>query len=85
MHAQKPLDFFKSREKFVAGDIDKLHSIIDLIEGHIDNSLLNELKKIKEHRDFLAHGKRFGKAPAVEMKLADIAQILDKVISEIAR
>lgn len=84
-NAQRPLDFFKSREKFVNGNIDKLHSIIELIDGHIDAELLSKLKKIKEQRDYLAHGKRFGEAPAVNMKLELVAEILDKVITEIER
>jgi hypothetical protein len=76
-------DYFKSRERFVDGTIDKLHAIIELIEGHINNDLMEKLKIIKEHRDYIAHGKRFGKEPDTGFSLIQVAEILDGVISEI--
>jgi len=82
-HAGKPLDYFKAREKFVTGSIDKLSGIIDLIEGLIDAELLKKLKIIKDQRDYIAHGKRFGSPPAFEMTLQQIATTLDNIILEI--
>jgi hypothetical protein len=84
-YSPQPLDYYKSREKFVNGNIDRLQSIIDLVEGQIDNRLLENLKRIKGQRDYLAHGKRFGKAPAINLNLSEVAEILDKVIMEIER
>jgi hypothetical protein len=82
-HAGKPLDYHKVRAKFVNGGVDKLSGIIELIEGLVSIEMLNRLKKIKEQRDYIAHGKRFGSAPAIEMSLTDIASALDGIISEI--
>lgn len=82
-YAVKPLNFYKSRELFVNGNIDKLSGIIYLIEGHLSSELLEKLKVIKNHRNYIAHGKRDTAPPAVEMKLSDIAKILDEVIKEI--
>jgi len=84
-HVPKTLDFYKSREKFVNGEMDKLHSILALIEGQVDDVLLDKLKKIKDQRDYLAHGKRFGVAPAINMKLSEIAETLDRIITEIEK
>jgi hypothetical protein len=82
LHSKTPLDYYKSREKFVYGKIDKLYSIIELIKGQVDTSLLDNLKKIKEQRDYLAHGKRFS-ATTIDIKLEDIAYIFNKFIYEI--
>ena len=65
-HSKKPLDYFDSRERFVNDGVDKLSGIIYLIDGIIDNKLLNELKIIKDHRNYIAHGKRDSQPPAVE-------------------
>jgi hypothetical protein len=82
-HSVKPLDYFKSRERFIKDDLDGLQSFINLLEGYIDTELFKDLKRIKEQRDFLAHGKRFDKIPPLLMTIDDVAAILDKVISEI--
>jgi hypothetical protein len=82
-HSVKPLDYFKSRENFVNGSIDKLSGIIYLIEGHLTLELLESLKIIKDHRNYIAHGKRDSAPPSVEMKLSEIAKVLDEVIREI--
>ena len=82
-HSTRPLDYFKSRENFVNGSIDKLSGIIYLIEGHLSTELLDKLKILKDHRNYIAHGKRDSAPPAVEMKLSEIAKTLDEVISEI--
>lgn len=77
------MDYYKSRELFLNVSIDKLSGIIYLIEGHISSDLLQKLKKLKDHRNYVAHGKRDVASPAVEMKLDEIAKILDDVIREI--
>jgi len=85
INAQKPLDYYAMREKFVDGSIDKLHSIIELIKEHIDPELVASLKAIKEQRDYFAHGKRFGLSPSITLTLEQIAMVLDKVIIEIEK
>lgn len=80
---KRPLDYFKSRENFKNGNIDKLSGIIYLVEGHLSPELLNKLKLIKDHRNYIAHGKLDTVQPAVELKLSEIAEILDDVIKEI--
>jgi hypothetical protein len=82
-NAPYPLDYYRSRENFLNGNIDRLSEIIYLIEGHIPAGLLQKLKLLKDHRNYIAHGKRDVAPPAVEMKLADIAKTLDEVIREI--
>src|SRR6185437_14583364 len=82
-HSSKPLDYFKAREKFVNDSIDKLHAIIELIEGHIDIDLQKKLAMIKDQRDYIAHGKRFGKAPIINLSITEIAETLDETISAI--
>lgn len=82
-NAVAPMDYYRSREKFVNGDIDKLSGILFLIEGHISIGLMDKLKMIKDHRNYIAHGKRDVAPPAVEMSLSEIAKILDDVIIEI--
>lgn len=77
------IDFYRTREKIVGDASDKLHAIINIIDGQIDGELLRKLKIIKEYRDFIAHGKRFGAEPAVSLTLSEIATTLDKIISEI--
>jgi hypothetical protein len=83
--AEKPLDYYLMREKFVDGSIDKLHLIIELIKEHIDADLIKDLKTIKEQRDYIAHGKRFGTPPPIDMELEEIAFVLDKIILEIEK
>lgn len=78
-----PMDFYKSRENFLKGNIDKLSGIIYLFGAHISSDLLQKLKLLKDHRNFIAHGKRDVTPPAFEMNLADIAKTLDEVIREI--
>jgi hypothetical protein len=78
-----PMDYYKSREDFLNGNIDKLSGIIYLIDGQISNELIQKLKLLKDHRNYIAHGKRDVAPPAFEMKLADIAKTLDEVIREI--
>lgn len=82
-NSPNPMDYYKSRENFLNGNIDKLSGIIYLIEGHISSELLQKLKQLKDHRNYIAHGKRDVAPPAVEMKLAEIAKTLDDVIREI--
>ena len=82
-NAPNSMDFYKSRENFLNGNIDKLSGIIFLIEGKISADLLQKLKLLKDHRNYIAHGKRDVSPPAVEMKLADIAKTLDEIIREI--
>lgn len=82
-HSTRPLDYYKSRENFVNGSIDKLSGIIYLIDGYLSTELLGKLKILKDHRNYIAHGKRDAAPPAVEMKLSEIAKTLDEVISEI--
>jgi hypothetical protein len=81
--AVRPLDYFKSRENFINDSIDRLSGIIYLIEGHITNELLQKLKQIKDHRNYIAHGKRDVAPPDVELKLEEMAKVLDEVIREI--
>jgi hypothetical protein len=82
-HATKPLDYYRTRENFVYGNIDNIAGIINLIEGHLSKNLLEKLKLIKDHRNYIAHGKRDFTPPAVELKLSEIAKTLDDVIMEI--
>lgn len=77
------MDYYNSRENFLNGNIDKLSGIIYLIEGQISLELMQKLKLLKDHRNYIAHGKRDVAPPAFEMKLADIAKTLDEVIREI--
>jgi len=81
--ATKPLDFFKARENFVFGNIDKLAGIISLIEGFLSSELLEKLKIVKDQRNYIAHGKRDTAAPSIELSLSEIAKTLDEVIKEI--
>lgn len=81
--ATKPLDYYTARESFIFGNIDKLAGIIGLIEGYLSAELLEKLKIIKDHRNYIAHGKRDTAPPVVELKLYEIAKTLDEVIKEI--
>ncbi len=83
VNAVRPLNYFRSRGNFINDKIDSLSGIIYLIEGHIDNELFATLKLIKDHRNYIAHGKREVTPPAVEMKLSEMAKTLDDVIREI--
>lgn len=80
-NANRSLDYYKSRENFIK-DIDGLSEIIRLIEGHITVELLQKLKQIKAHRNYIAHGKN-GVPPDVELQLSEIVTVLDEVIREI--
>jgi len=86
-HTPSPLNYFKIREKFVKSenDINRLHNIIELIKGILPVSLYEELNKIKNYRDYLAHGKRYSSSKDVELNLQEVAEILDKVIFEIEK
>ena len=84
-HSIKPLEYFNSRERFINDSIDTLSGIIYLIDGIIDNELLNNLKIIKDHRNYIAHGKRDSEPPAVEFSIDEIAKTLDEVIREIEK
>lgn len=79
----QPLDYFKSRENFIKDNIDKLSGIIYLIEGNITGELMQKLKQIKDHRNYIAHGKRDVAPPDVELKLDEMVKVLDDVIREI--
>lgn len=84
-HAVKPLDYFDSKEKFVNDKIEYLSGIFNLLDGQIDKGLFDKLKVIKEHRNYIAHGKRDSKPPAVEITIDEIAYILDSIIREIEK
>jgi hypothetical protein len=84
-NAQKPLDYFDSREKFINDGIEYLSGIIYLLEGKIDNDLIYKLKAIKDHRNYIAHGKRDSVPPAVEYPIDVIASTLDDVVREIEK
>jgi len=82
-NAPFPMDYYKTRENFLNGNIDKLSGIIYLIEGYLSVELLGKLKLLKDHRNYIAHGKRDVAPPSVEMNLEDIAKTLDEIIREI--
>ncbi len=82
-YTPSPMDYYKSRENFVNGNIDKLSGIIFLIERQLPPDLLIKLKLLKDHRNYIAHGKRDVAPPAVELQLAEIASTLDEIIREI--
>jgi len=84
-NAHKPFDYFDSREKFIYDSIQYLSGIISLLEGIIDNDLLNKLKTIKDHRNYIAHGKRDSAPPAFDYSIDEIASTLDDVVREIER
>jgi hypothetical protein len=81
--AVRPLDYYKSKENFINTDIDSLSGIIYLIEGHITSELMLKMKQIKDHRNYIAHGKRDVAPPSVELKLDEVAKVLDEIILEI--
>jgi uncharacterized protein YutE (UPF0331/DUF86 family) len=86
--SKKPMDYFDSKERFVNDSIDKLSGILFLLEGLIDNELFKKLKLLKDHRNYIAHGKRDLKdikPPSVEFTLDEITTILDDVIKEIEK
>jgi hypothetical protein len=82
-NAVRPMDFFKSRVNFINDKIEYLAGILNLLEGHIPNDLFLKLKIIKDHRNYIAHGKRDSQPPAYEFKLDEMVRILDEVILEI--
>jgi hypothetical protein len=84
-HSAKPLDYYSSREKFINDGIENLSGILYLIEGIIEHSLFDQLKKIKDHRNYIAHGKRDSQPPAIEFTIDEIASLLDRVITEIEK
>lgn len=84
-HSSRPLDYFQSREKFVNDSIDRLAAIIALLDGIINPDLMQKLNTIKEHRNYIAHGKRDAAPPAVEYSIEDLTKILDDVILEIEK
>ncbi len=84
-HSKRPLNYFDSKEKFVNDQIDSLSGILFLIENIIDHKLFNKLKAIKDHRNYIAHGKRDSRPPAVEYSIDDIVGIFDDVIAEIEK
>lgn len=81
----RPMDFFEAREKLINSGYDRLSQIMNLIDGLIDRNLFLKLKQIKDQRDYIAHGKRIPKPQNVELKLEEIATVLDNVIIEISR
>lgn len=81
----KPLDFYDSRVRFINDSIDKLSGIIHLIDGIIDEDLIAKLKIIKDHRNYIAHGKRDSMPPVIEFSLDAMAAIFDDVILEIEK
>lgn len=83
VNTNKSVDFYKSRERFVNDKIDRLSGIINLFDGLISPSQLKNLKIIKDHRNYIAHGKRDVTPPLIEFKLFEVAEILDNIISEI--
>lgn len=82
--AEHPLDYFASRERFVNTGIDKLSGIFYLIDGIIDADTMGKLNVIKDHRNYIVHGKRDSEPPAVEYDIDTIARTLDKAIQEIS-
>ncbi len=86
-HTASPLDYYKIRIKLIKSenDINRLHNIIEMLKGHLPESLYEEVSKIKSYRDYLAHGKRYSITIDVEPPLQAIAEILDKVLFEIEK
>lgn len=71
------------REQFVYDKIDRLSGILYLLEGTISEDLIKKFKIIKDHRNYIAHGKRDVAPPAIEFKLHEIALILDTILNQI--
>ncbi len=83
--AEQPLDFFDSRERFINDNIDRLAGILFLIDGIIDRDTMETLKQIKEHRNYIVHGKRDSAPPAFEFDIDTIAKTLDNAVAEISQ
>ena len=84
-HSVKPLDYYNSRAKFINDGVEYLAEILHLLEGIIDDTLFDKLRILKDHRNYISHGKRGAKPPAVEFTLDQIATTLDGVIREIEK
>ena len=84
-HTPDTMDYYSSRESFVNDGIDKLSGIIHLIESRLSTELVDKLKKIKEHRDYIAHGKRFSLPSSVNFSLEEIVVTLDNIVTEIQK
>lgn len=85
VHSTKPLDYYDSRERFINDSIDKLAAVLALLENFIDPPLFKLVNDIKDHRNYIAHGKRDSKQPAIEYPLHEMVKILDDVILEIEK
>ena len=81
------LNYYRIRERLVKSesDINRLHNIIELIKGILPERLYDEVSKIKNYRDYLAHGKRYSMTIDVEPTLEEITETLDKVLFEIEK
>lgn len=77
-------DFHRSRERFINDSIDKLSGILFLIDGIIDANTMSLLKEIKDHRNYIVHGKRDSVMPARQLDIDIIAKTLDDAITEIS-
>jgi hypothetical protein len=75
-HSKKPLNYFDSKERFVNDQIDRLSGILFLIENIIDSDLFNKLKIIKDHRNYIAHGKRDSQLQPLNILLILLLQFL---------
>ncbi|MCH8496284.1 MAG: hypothetical protein LAT57_11735 [Balneolales bacterium] len=83
-HSDTSISFYKSRERFIKSDVDKLHHIIGILDGHISADNLERLKEIKENRDYFSHGKRFPSPPrSMNFEIREIAINLDLILQEL--
>lgn len=64
-------------------DVRNLGALARIMGGTISAALQNDLRRIVDYRDRLAHGKRFGQDPAVPMSMDDVVEILERVLARI--
>jgi hypothetical protein len=76
--------FSSSVKSFVKStqDIKNISTIVDILSGNIPISLENDLKKIIDYRNRIAHGKRFGSTSdlSVRATIEKLDEVLESVI-----
>lgn len=79
-----PAPLVKMSESFVKGkeDIYNLSGVTALLEGKIPPRLISQLSAIREHRNWLAHGKRSVGQPST-LTIQEIYNILQEILDNL--
>jgi hypothetical protein len=77
-------NFVKAASGDIADDVHNLGDVKAILKGKLSDDLYQDLSKIVDYRNWLAHGNRFTKKPGWPGELSDVAETLERILTQIS-